>query len=176
MGTTTKKGEKQNSNSKLGKALDWIGTIIIVLAILVCLSLAVPKLFGVSGYAVITGSMEPTIPVGSMIYAKYEDPHALNVGDVIVFYDGYSEVPVTHRVVENNPTDGILVTQGDANPEPDMAPILYPNVIGKVVCHVPILGRLLAPLGSFGGKLSLICIIMGALLLSMAGKRARRME
>ena len=103
------------------------------LTIVLCLMLAVPKIFGISSYTVLTGSMEPTIPVGSLIYVKAVDPQTLIEGDVAVFYDGQSTIPVTHRVVENLTGEGQIITKGDANAQEDIAPIPYPNVVGKML-------------------------------------------
>ena len=162
------------SGSALGTALNIIGTGILVLCIVLCLSLAVPRFFGITSYAVISGSMEPAIPVGSMVCVKGVDPSTLFRGDIVMFYDGISEVPVTHRLVENDPVQGYIITQGDANAAPDLAPVLYPNIIGKVIFHVPLAGLLLSPLGTLWGKFCLICIIIGAMLLSLAGRQASR--
>ena len=87
--------------SPAAAVLNFIGTAIIVIVIVLCLSLIVPKFFGINSYTVLTGSMEPSIPVGSLVCAKATEPDTLAVGDVIVFYDGINSIPVTHRVVEN---------------------------------------------------------------------------
>lgn len=173
-GTPRNAGSPRNSGAAFGKALDAIGTVIIALAIILCLGLAVPKFFGVNGYTVLTGSMEPTIPVGSLVMVKYAAPQILQPGDVVVFYDGVDPLPVTHRLVQNDTDKGIISTQGDANDAPDPMMTPYANIIGKVLVHIPFAGRLLAPLSSLPGKLSLIAIILGGMLLSMAGKRAGR--
>lgn len=167
---------KGGSGSALGRALDLLGTIIIVVAILLALTLTMPRFFGISSYTVLTGSMEPTIPVGSLVFSKYTDPVALSVGDIVVFYDGTSSVPITHRIIGNQVDEGTITTQGDANPMPDMAPIYYQNIIGKVILHIPGAGKILIPLGSMQGKLSLCAIILGALLLSMAGRTLSRRQ
>ncbi len=158
----------------LGKALDAIGTVIIVLAIILCLGLAIPKFLGITSFTVLTGSMEPTIPVGSLVMAKYTEPVTLQSGDIVVFYDGVDPLPITHRLVTNDTDKGLITTQGDANDAPDPMVTPYQNILGKVLIHIPFVGRLLAPLSSIIGKLSLVAIILGALLLSMAGKRAMR--
>ena len=153
------------------KVLNIIGTVILVLCIVLCLSLAVPRLFGITSYTVLTGSMEPTIPVGSMVWAKSTDPFTLQPGDIVVFYDGMSDVPVTHRVVENDPNEAAITTQGDANSAPDVHATPYQNVIGKVILHLPAVGKLLLPLSTLWGKLVLIAIIIGALLLTLTGRK-----
>ena len=70
--------------------------VMIVLGLIV----AVPHLLGYEQYVVVSGSMEPAIPVGSLVMAKPVKPAELQVGDVIVFYtERHIDTPVTHRVV-----------------------------------------------------------------------------
>ena len=155
----------------MAKVLNIIGTAIIIIVIAVCLSLIVPKAFGVTSYTVLTGSMEPEVPVGSVVYAKAAEPAQLETGDIIVFYDGRNEIPVTHRVVENQASEGQIITKGDANESADIAPIPYPNVIGKVVLHIPFLGRFVSPLGTMLGKLAALAVILGGFLLCEVARR-----
>ena len=56
--------------------------IIVVLIILVGI-LFVPRFFGYQNFAVISGSMEPNMPVGSIVYAHPEDFENIKVNDVI---------------------------------------------------------------------------------------------
>ena len=72
--------------SPAAAVLNFIGTAIIVIVIVLCLSLIVPKFFGINSYTVLTGSMEPSIPVGSLVCAKATEPDTLAVGDVIIFF------------------------------------------------------------------------------------------
>ena len=68
---------KQKNHSPFGIILNIIGTAIIIAVIILCLMLTVPRFAGYTGYCVLTGSMEPTIPVGSLIYSKPTDPALL---------------------------------------------------------------------------------------------------
>ena len=162
---------KQKTRSPLGIILNIIGTAIIIAAIILCLTLTLPRLAGYSGYCVLTGSMEPTIPVGSLIYSKSVDPASLEEGDVIVFSDGRSDVPVTHRVLSNEPDNGQVITKGDANAQADLSPVSYSDVYGLVAVHIPVLGRLLIPLGTLTGKLGIVAVILAGLLLCELSRR-----
>ena len=97
---------KQKIHSPFGVFLNILGTAIIIAVIVLCLMLTVPRLAGYAGYCVLTGSMEPTIPVGSLIYSESVDPASIAEGDVIVFSDGRSDVPITHRVISNDAENG----------------------------------------------------------------------
>ena len=62
------------------------GTVILIILILACLPLTLPRLAGYSLYSVISGSMEPEIPVGSLVLIHDADPVYVEEGDVIAFY------------------------------------------------------------------------------------------
>ena len=114
------------------------GVLLIVLAGLAGI-LIIPKVMGYEEMAVLTGSMEPKYPVGSLIFVKEENPEKLQVGDVIT-YRLSGDTVVTHRVVEINKDEQSVVTKGDANESNDGNPILYNNIIGKAHFCVPYLG------------------------------------
>ena len=155
-----------------GKLIGAIGTILLVVAIIACLGLSVPRFAGIEQYVVISGSMEPAIPVGSMVYSAQTDPSTLEAGDIIVFYNNEAgSTPVTHRVVENHVADGEIITKGDANEQNDMSPVIYSNVLGKLVLHVPMLGYIAAPLGTITGKIAMGCVILAAYLLTVVGSK-----
>ena len=158
----------------MAKVLNFIGTAFIIIVIVLCLSLIVPRVFGISSYTVLTGSMEPSVPVGSVVYAKAIEPSLLEAGDIVVFYDGRNDIPVTHRVVENQTEDSQIITKGDANDTNDITPIPYQNVIGKVVLHLPALGHLLALLGTLMGKAAALAFILGGFLLCEVSRRMRQ--
>ena len=84
----------------LGRFLGVVGIALILVVVLACLSLIIPKIAGYSGYVVVSGSMEPTIPVGSIVYSKPSDPALMRAGDVIVFVDeSRGPTPITHRIM-----------------------------------------------------------------------------
>ncbi len=66
------------SGHKGGKLLPALcsvsGTLILISVIAVCIPITVPKLTGYEIYNVVSGSMEPEIPVGSAIYVKAAAP------------------------------------------------------------------------------------------------------
>ena len=131
--------------SKSAKII-WNGvtTGLVVLVEILALLLVGARLIGLQVFTVLSGSMEPTYPVGSLIYVKKADPFALESGDVITFMLDEDTV-ATHRIVEVVPdeNDASVVrfrTKGDANEAVDGALVHYKNVIGSPVFHVPLLG------------------------------------
>ncbi|MGK9146826.1 signal peptidase I [Plantibacter flavus] len=82
-------------------------------------------LFGIRTYAFASGSMEPTIPRGSLGFTIERPVESLRVGDVVtVAREG--ALPVTHRLVSMTAADdgagAALVLRGDANPDDDPSP------------------------------------------------------
>jgi sortase B len=133
------------------------------LVIITIAPIAIPKAFGVQAFNVISGSMEPTISVGSIVYVKNVDFEELAEGDVIAFESGASVV--THRIVGLNPEDRLIATKGDANNAADFNPVAYVNVIGKMVAHFPIYGNIATWLTDTVGKLvAAVVLVVGAVL------------
>ena len=58
------------------------------------------RLIGLTPYAVLSGSMEPTYHVGALIYVRAEDPWNVQVGDPITFVVNEDLLVATHRVVD----------------------------------------------------------------------------
>lgn len=158
----------------MSKFCNIIGTILIVAVIVVCLVVTVPRLFGLSSYVVVSGSMTPAIPVNSLIYVKDCEPATLQEGEVILFYDSKDGTPITHRVVENDADKQEIITKGDANNGIDMRPALYTNVEGRVVSHIPVVGAITGALGTVMGKIAAAMIILAGYLLTEIGRRIGR--
>ena len=77
--------------------------------------------FHVVPLAVTSGSMEPAMPVHSLIFVKEVRPADVHVGDIITFDPPGPIGRVTHRVVarERSGARWYFQTKGDANPAPD---------------------------------------------------------
>ena len=143
-----------------------LSTLLLTGLVLFCLPLTLPRLFGYHIYSVISGSMEPAIPVGSLLYIEETGPEELQEGEVIAFYGARdSAAIITHRVLENRVVMGELITKGDANQTNDMNPVPYANVIGEVACHVPGIGRAAELFTSAEGKMLAGGVIGVAVLL-----------
>lgn len=152
------------------------GTGILLAVLVSCLPLAVPRLLGYEVYGVVSGSMEPGIPVGSVVYVEKTAPEEIVDGDIIAFHKNGDVV--THRAVRNRIVEGEFVTKGDANAEADPVTARYEDLIGRVVFHIPLIGKLLVLYGSGLGKFYAVCFAAcGAMLNMLAGRlRARNRE
>ena len=90
----------------------------------------VPDFLGYKPFIVLSGSMEPSIMTGDMVFVKETDPDSLKVGDVIAYKSG--SAVVTHRIVEVKSENGETryVTQGDANNAADQGMVKPADVEG----------------------------------------------
>ena len=153
------KGHRGKANR--GKARRWLpalcrvaGIALLVTVIGMCLPITAPRIAGFEVYDVVSGSMEPEIPVGSVLYIKPCDLATVNDGDVIAYAD--ADGVVAHRVVTNRPSLGEFVTKGDANNVEDREPVQYDRVVGKVELHLPVFGMAIALYASPVGKAYLL--------------------
>ena len=145
------------------------GILVLAAVITALLPLTVPRLMGYEIYNVVSGSMEPEIPVDSVIYVKYKDPVTIEDGEIVAFMSGGSVV--MHRVVSNHQVESYFTTKGDANEQEDLNNVSYDNVIGTVVKHIPVLGQVMVIYAGFYGKILLFCMALcGALLNVLAGR------
>jgi signal peptidase len=107
---------------------------------------AVLLAIGFRPVAVYSGSMRPTLGVGSLAVDRVVPASSVRVGDVITFNDPYTKGRlVTHRVAQIVPTKQGLAyrTKGDANPARDPWAIRLNDRVGRVAFHVPLAGYLL---------------------------------
>lgn len=140
-----------------------ISSLIVIVLLMILASVLISKLcFNVEMKAVLTGSMEPEIPVGSLVIINPTPYEEISIGDDITFVRDSNLTLVTHRVIGKDDETHYITTQGIANNSPDK-PTSYANVVGKVVLHIKYLGYLVIWTSTLKGKI--ICgIIIAALV------------
>ena len=126
------------------KIWNWISGVLVGIVVLLAIALVGVRLIGLEPFGVLSGSMEPTYHVGSLIYVKSVDYRDLKVGDPITYMVSQDTV-VTHRIIEvlvdeEDPNTLRYFTQGDANSVADGTSVHYKNIIGKPVFSIPYLG------------------------------------
>ncbi|WP_265520545.1 signal peptidase I [Oerskovia flava] len=163
----------------LGRVL---GALLLAAALALALLLVVVPLFlGATPYAVLTGSMRPDMPPGSLVVVRPAEPEEIRVGDAITYQiaSGRPEV-VTHRVVGVGVTsEGRTFTaQGDANALPDPDPVVPGQVRGVVVYAVPWAGYVSSAIGAEERRTALYLVAGGVVLYGLwqvaGGVRERR--
>lgn len=123
----------------LKKICNILMSIILVCLVILAGLMFAPQFFGYKSFAVVSGSMEPNIKVGSIVYTKNTDFSDLKEGDIISFRLN-GDTKATHRIVKINKEKQQFTTKGDANNSEDANPVNYKDVIGKVALTIPMLG------------------------------------
>ena len=149
-----------------------LGIIFILAVIVTALPLTIPKLLGYEIFNVESGSMEPEIPVGSVIYVKPTPPEDIQENDIITF--SKEGVTVTHRVIENHIVEGEFVTKGDATEKEDVTPVPYASLVRKVTAHFAVLGKFLVVYSSTIGKVYVLLVAACGVMLNILGSMLKR--
>ncbi len=108
----------------------------------------VPSIGNTSPLIVLTGSMEPDIKTGELIFVTKTDPNDIVVNeDVIAFFDpaGNGTSVVTHKVINKRMlSDGKweFETWGIANDTPDEKWVHEDKIIGVYQFGIPFLGNI----------------------------------
>ena len=151
------------------KIYNLLGTAMIVVIVVLAILLAGVRLFGITPYVVVSGSMEPTFHVGSVVYVVEVDAYDMKKGDPVTYKVGTTVV--THRIDEViktgvDKTSVRYVTKGDANKTADLGEPLHPsNVIGKPIFSIPVLGYIANFVQNPPGFYIALAFCLGLLLL-----------
>ncbi len=122
---------------------------------------ALPAVTGIRPHIVLSGSMEPEIPTGSLAFINTRSTEPKE-GKIMMYAvgEGDSEILVTHRVIRIN-DDGSCIMQGDANDTPDLSDIRAEQFRGTYCFSIPRLGRIAAAIRK---KQTLVCAWAAALV------------
>jgi len=120
-------------------------TVIAVILGLIAVAVLIPRIGGATPYTVVTDSMRPALPPGSLVVVRPVPIDDISIGDVITYQlkPGRPEV-VTHRVVsigDNSGRGRVLHTKGDANNAADADWVVPKQVRGRLWYAVPYVGR-----------------------------------
>jgi len=133
----------------LNKIINVTTTLIIVIGLIFLVLCAV----GITPYVVLSGSMEPKVPTGSLCFinehVKYE---SIKTGDVIAFKMSDGTL-VTHRAVDK--TEEGIITKGDANDANDLVVTTASNYVGKNIGSIPFAGYVVKTIQTTKGKIIL---------------------
>ena len=121
-----------------------LGVLLLILA-LAAVTIVLPAAVGGMPLSVLTGSMRPNLPPGTLVVTKPTPAEEIGVGDVITYQlESGQATLVTHRVIERsvNSADGEIsfITQGDNNNTPDAEPVRPVQTRGTVWYAIPYLG------------------------------------
>lgn len=139
----------------LTKAVSWLAYLVLAFLLLAVIGWStMPRLLGWQPQVVLSGSMQPALSPGSVVFIEPRDAEDVAVGDILTFrHPENRESLVTHRVLEVTRAKGspAFSTKGDANAAPDKWLVPAANVVGTVRYSLPYMGyvtqRAQTPLG-----------------------------
>ena len=132
------------NKESIKKIAQWLGNLLLTVVFVLCLAFLGLKAFGIQSNVVMSGSMEPTIPTGSVVFVDEKYGYdKLRINDIAVFQTGNtgsdgSSMKVIHRIIEKRPEG--FVTKGDNNEASDGVTVTRDTFEGKEVFHIPYIG------------------------------------
>ena len=116
----------------------------------------------INPYVIISGSMEPELPVGSvcLVDCQQKEPEA---GDIISYKA--KDTIITHRVIEK--TDDGYITKGDSNSVADPGIVKSKQIFGTVICSIPQVGYAVMFMRTLKG---IVLTIIGVICFGLLGK------
>lgn len=165
---------KRNKAARFGRAASAVlAALFLLIAALLCYTAIaramgnpLPTVFGWGNAVVLSGSMEPELPVGALLLIHREESYA--PGEIVTYEDESGSL-VTHRLVFLK--NGEAVTKGDANNTED-TPFLASQIYGKVRAVLPGVGSMILWLKTPPGICSVLLI--GGILLIVPGYIIRK--
>jgi len=140
-------GSRRGGRTPWGRVvvlLSWL--VMVAVTALVLAAVAVPRLAGATPYTVLTGSMAPAYPAGTLVVVRPVDAADVRIGDVVTYQLRSGEPAVaTHRVVGvgwSATGERLLTTRGDANSVADAEPVRDVQLRGEIWYSLPWVGRL----------------------------------
>lgn len=121
-------------------------TLLIIFGLLAT-TLVVGKFTGIAeARIVMTGSMQPGINPGDMIFAVSDNYIKPKLNDVVIYqakrFDGEVVAPFAHRIVGGDAKTG-WITKGDANEQADVQKPNAEDITGVVILTIPNVGLFL---------------------------------
>jgi signal peptidase len=140
-------------------------TLLAVMVLILLATVVVPRVTGSTPYTVLTQSMKPTYPPGSLIVVRPVEPIELAVGTPITYQlrSGEPEV-VTHRIVATRQSGGgelTFITRGDNNGADDENPVQVGQIRGAVWYSIPYMGYVNNWLNGEQRKITVAVIVIG---------------
>lgn len=125
---------------------------------------------GFGAFIVQSGSMEPEIMTGGVIFTAATTAEEIHVGDTITYEDG--DLYTTHEVIDKGTSENqtTFKTKGIANEAADPGRINAEEVVGKKLFSIPYLGYIITLIGSDIGKIALI-LVPASLLIGIEFKQ-----
>ncbi len=160
-------GKEREARMTCRKIQNKLRILLILLQILVAIGailLFLPAIFRIYPNIVLSGSMEPEIPTGSLAYVYAGYPIERIHSEDVVEYELQNGTEILHRVVEVNETEQSFKTKGDANVREDLGVVDFEQYRGKLIATVPYVGYVVSFLGNKYVIVGILCVCMAYLL------------
>lgn len=161
--------KKEKLKSIFGSVCSFLTTFIVSVIVIVAVALVVLHFAGIQFFTVESGSMEPAYPVNSLVFVKETPPDEIEEGDVITYVMNAHGTLVTHRVAMVDRAEETFITKGDANSAQDPNPVLWGNVVGKVVFSLPKVGSVFRVITSDTARPYIIAAVAVLGVISVTG-------
>lgn len=148
-----KRNNERKKENKLPKIIRIVFRVSALLIPAILIFLICTKIAGIKYLCVLSPSMEPELPVGSLIAVVPTDPEKIREGDNLTYLSGGNYI--THKVVANDTVNKTVTTRGVAGKLED-APVPYGAAVGIQKICIPGLGRFAAILSTSNGKIILL--------------------
>ena len=139
------------------KIISTIVNIITILITVVMVSIIVLYIVGIKPTVITSGSMVPTIPVGSVCFINTKEPYEKIEKENIIVYK-IPKQKVIHRVIGTEEKG--FRTKGDANEYIDTIAVTKDMYYGKYLFSIPYLGYLSTRLQSTTGRIIFVTILI----------------
>lgn len=139
----------------------------------------VPSLFGYMPMIITSGSMQPKINVGDLIFTKIVDVDSINDGEIISYWDPTnSNKIVTHLVDEISEKDGkrYFTTVGVYTGSEDTVVVPEKNVLGVYAFKIPLVGNIMLFAQSPLGLVMFLLVPLGVILVYDTLRRQKLQE
>lgn len=171
--------------------LGWAGQVLAWLVILgtsavLVIAVLVPRIAGATPYVILTGSMRPAMPPGTLVVIKPVPVDTIGIGTVVTYQlNSGDPTVVTHRVVAigfDGKDQQVFTTRGDANDVADAKAVTPVQIRGERWYYVPYLGYVTNFFTGSQRHLASIIVVSGLLLyaswmfLGAASDRARKRD
>ena len=133
------------------------GALLVLVLGIAALAIVIPALVGGTALTVLTQSMEPKLPPGTLIIIRPTPIDEIKIGDVLTYQIKSNEpAVVSHRVISRSvDTKGrtTFITKGDNNDLPDSSAVQAAQIKGTLWYSIPWLGYINNLVGGQGRTL-----------------------
>ncbi len=135
-----------------------VSSVLCCILVFLLMVVFIPKVLGYDTFYIQTGSMSPSIPKGSLVFAKEVEFSQVKPGDVMTFHSDDGTEFFTHRVIATDKNNQMYTTKGDANKEEDPSPTNHYFAEGRVDFSIPFVGYIAEFLDSTIGKIIIFAV------------------